>query len=68
MDHPSNINCPFYFQHGLAFPDEIVLSDALRAGCSGHEIHVPKEMCPVLSRIVVTYNKKFREQEVTFED
>ena len=36
------------FLNGQAFPDEIVMRDTLQAGYRGHEIHVPREMLPVL--------------------
>ena len=58
---------PFYFQSGQAFPDEIVMRDTLRAGCRGHETHVPREMLPVLTSIVLTYNNKFKQQEENFQ-
>ena len=45
------------------------MQDTLRAGLNGHEIHVPKEIVPVLNSIVKTYdlNKKLNEQEQSFD-
>ena len=37
-----------HFQYGHAFPSAIMTEDTLRAGLNGHEIHVPKEMVPIL--------------------
>ena len=66
--NPNSSVWTYAFQHGCHFPNEIVLRDTITAGFRGVDNHVPKEMLPVLSSIVLTYIDKFREQEEAFHE